>query len=46
MIRGTFSITGITALNTGGIPKESTDTAGEKTFIAIIRIDTPGEADY
>jgi aconitate hydratase len=41
-----FSITGVTALNGGGIPKEVTVTAGDKTFIAKVRIDTPGEADY
>jgi aconitate hydratase len=42
----TFAITGITALNDGGIPKELTVTAGDKTFTAKVRIDTPGEADY
>jgi len=42
----TFAITGITALNTGGVPKELTVTADDKTFTAIVRIDTPGEADY
>jgi aconitate hydratase len=42
----TFSITGVTALNDGGIPKEVTVTAGDKTFVAKVRIDTPGEADY
>jgi aconitate hydratase len=41
-----FSITGVTALNDGGIPKEVTVTAGEKSFKAKVRIDTPGEADY
>ena len=41
-----FSITGVTALNGGGIPKEVTVTAGEKSFKAKVRIDTPGEADY
>ena len=41
-----FSITGVTALNDGGIPKEVTVTAGEKSFRAKVRIDTPGEADY
>ncbi len=43
----TFSISGITALNDGGIPrtvKVSTETGVE--FDAIVRIDTPGEADY
>jgi len=42
----TFAIAGITALNTGGVPKEVTVAAGDKTFQAIVRIDTPGEADY
>jgi aconitate hydratase len=41
-----FSITGITALNNGGVPKELTVTAGDTTFTAKVRIDTPGEADY
>ena len=41
-----FSISGITALNTGGVPKELTVTAGDKSFVASVRIDTPGEADY
>jgi aconitate hydratase len=41
-----FSISGITALNDGGVPKELTVTAGDKKFIANVRIDTPGEADY
>jgi aconitate hydratase len=41
-----FAISGVTALNDGGIPKEVTVTAGDKTFTAKVRIDTPGEADY
>ena len=41
-----FSISGITALNTGGVPKELIVTAGDKSFSAKVRIDTPGEADY
>jgi len=41
-----FSIVGITALNSGGVPKELTVTAGDKSFSAVVRIDTPGEADY
>ena len=41
-----FSISGITALNTGGVPKELTVSAGGKSFVATVRIDTPGEADY
>jgi aconitate hydratase len=42
----TFAISGITALNSGAIPKEVTVTAGDKTFTAKVRIDTPGEGDY
>ncbi len=41
-----FSISGITALNDGGVPKELIVTAGDKSFSAKLRIDTPGEADY
>jgi aconitate hydratase len=41
-----FSISGFTALNNGVTPKEVTVTAGDKTFTAVVRIDTPGEADY
>ncbi len=42
----TFEITGIDALNSGSSPKELTVKAGDKTFQAKLRIDTPGEADY
>jgi aconitate hydratase len=42
----TFSITGITALNDGGIPNEVQVQADDWTFVATVRIDTPGEADY
>jgi aconitate hydratase len=41
-----FSITGITALNEGGTPRTVKVTAGDKEFDAVVRIDTPGEADY
>ncbi|NJP45162.1 aconitate hydratase AcnA [Actinacidiphila epipremni] len=43
----TFSFTGVTALNEGTTPrtvKVTTDTGVE--FDAVVRIDTPGEADY
>ncbi|GAA0577137.1 aconitate hydratase AcnA [Streptomyces crystallinus] len=43
----TFSITGVTELNDGTTPrtvKVTTDTGVE--FDAVVRIDTPGEADY
>ncbi|NYI03212.1 aconitate hydratase [Allostreptomyces psammosilenae] len=42
----TFEITGITALNEGGIPRTVKVKAGEVEFDATVRIDTPGEADY
>jgi len=42
----TFSIEGVTALNEGGIPASVKVTAGDKSFTAKVRIDTPGEADY
>lgn len=49
--RETFSITGITALNSGTTPRTLTvtaidETGASKSFEAILRIDTPGEADY
>jgi len=47
----TFDISGITEFNEGRTPRTVTVTAtkedGEKvTFEAVVRIDTPGEADY
>ena len=42
----TFSITGVTALNDGGIPETVRVQAGDVAFDAKVRIDTPGEADY
>ena len=41
-----FNITGVEELNNGNTPKTVKVTAGDKSFEAIIRIDTPGEADY
>jgi aconitate hydratase len=41
-----FNFVGISALNDGGVPKEIQVTAGGKSFMARVRIDTPGEADY
>ncbi len=41
-----FSISGITALNDGTTPKTVKVTAGDVTFDAVVRIDTPGEANY
>lgn len=42
----TFEITGIESLNDGAAPKTLKVKAGEITFEAQLRIDTPGEADY
>jgi aconitate hydratase len=42
----TFSVIGITALNDGGIPSTVTVRAGDIEFKAVLRIDTPTEADY
>lgn len=49
----TFTITGVTALNpsagsgqAGTTPATVKVTAGDVTFDAVVRIDTPGEADY
>ncbi|GAA3288428.1 aconitate hydratase [Arthrobacter citreus] len=47
----TFAVSGVTELNNGNTPKTVTVTAtpenGEAiTFEAVLRIDTPGEADY
>jgi aconitate hydratase len=41
-----FDIIGIEAMNTGQTPREVTVRAGGKEFAAIVRIDTPGEAEY
>jgi aconitate hydratase A / 2-methylisocitrate dehydratase len=42
----TFEITGITGLNDGETPQTVHVTAGDVDFDAVVRIDTPGEADY
>jgi aconitate hydratase len=42
----TFEITGIKKINEGSAPKSVTVSANGKSFDAIVRIDTPGEADY
>ncbi|HEX4705553.1 MAG TPA: aconitate hydratase AcnA [Pseudonocardiaceae bacterium] len=48
----TFDISGVTALNDGTTPRTvqvtATDTNGSRVtgFEAVVRIDTPGEADY
>ncbi|MFF0308280.1 aconitate hydratase AcnA [Streptosporangium sp. NPDC004379] len=42
----TFDITGVEALNEGGVPQTVTVRADGREFEAVVRIDTPGEADY
>jgi aconitate hydratase len=42
----TFTITGIEALNDGSTPRTVHVQAGHVEFDAVVRIDTPGEADY
>ncbi|MDL4774845.1 MULTISPECIES: aconitate hydratase AcnA [Thermomonosporaceae] len=42
----TFEITGVEKLNEGGVPSEVKVKADGVEFGAVVRIDTPGEADY
>ncbi|MFL6116529.1 MAG: aconitase family protein, partial [Catenulispora sp.] len=42
----TFEITGLEALNSGGTPRTVKVKADGVEFDAVVRIDTPGEADY
>jgi aconitate hydratase len=41
-----FAITGITELNDGTTPRTVKVKAGDTEFDAVVRIDTPGEANY
>ncbi len=41
-----FDVLGIEAMNEGETPREVTVRADGKEFRAVVRIDTPGEADY
>ncbi len=41
-----FSITGVTELNDGTTPRTVKVKAGSTEFDAVVRIDTPGEANY
>jgi aconitate hydratase len=41
-----YDITGIEAMNTGDVPREVTVKADGREFRAVVRIDTPGEAEY
>ena len=42
----TFEITGLEELNNGTTPRTVKVKAGDVQFDAVVRIDTPGEADY
>ncbi len=44
--RETFDVRGIEEMNKRNVPKEVVVTADGKEFRAVVRIDTPGEADY
>jgi aconitate hydratase len=41
-----FDVVGIESINTGPVPREVTVRADGKEFRAVVRIDTPGEAEY
>jgi aconitate hydratase len=41
-----FDVTGIEAVNSGSPPREVTVRADGREFRAVVRIDTPGEAEY
>jgi aconitate hydratase len=42
----TFDVVGVEALNAGQVPREVTVRADGREFTAVLRIDTPGEAEY
>jgi aconitate hydratase len=44
--REEFDVTGIEEMNAGPVPREVTVRADGREFRAVIRIDTPGEAEY
>jgi aconitate hydratase len=44
--RETFDVRGVEEMNKGHMPNEVVVTADGKEFRAVVRIDTPGEADY
>ncbi len=44
--RESFEVLGIEAINSGPAPREVTVRADGKEFRAVVRIDTPGEAEY
>jgi aconitate hydratase len=42
----TFTVTGVSTMDGGTTPRTVRVTAGGVGFDAVVRIDTPGEADY
>ena len=44
--REVYDIAGIEKMNSGPVPREVTVLADGREFQAIVRIDTPGEAEY
>jgi len=42
----TFDVVGIEEINSGGVLREVSVRADGRDFRAVVRIDTPGEADY
>jgi aconitate hydratase len=44
--REVFDVEGIEAINSGPVPREVTVRADGREFRAVVRIDTPGEAQY
>jgi aconitate hydratase len=41
-----YDITGVEEMNSGPVPREVAVRAGDREFRAVMRIDTPGEAEY
>ena len=44
--REVYDVVGIEAMNSGPVPREVTVRADGREFRAVVRIDTPGEAEY
>ncbi len=44
--REVYDVVGIGEINSGTVPREVTVRAGGREFRAVVRIDTPGEAEY
>ena len=42
----TFDVVGVEPMNSGDVPREITVRADGREFRAVVRIDTPGEAEY